>query len=219
MGPARAVLDLLLPPTCAACDAPTDGGLCAGCAEELPDLALPDRGVADLGDGIAAAGAYAYDGVVRDAVLAVKLRGRHGAAGALGRLLWFELGLPPPSAAPWPVTWVPSTRATRRRRGVEVPRRLAGPGAVALLERVRAGPDQTSLDAAGRRAGPRGAFAARGPAPSRVVVVDDVRTTGATAHAAGLALRRAGAARVLVVTLAVAPAPARPGAGSSAPSW
>lgn len=218
MGLARAVLDLLLPPTCAACDAATAGGLCAGCAEALPDLALPDHGFADLGDGVTAAGAYAYDGVVREAVLAVKLRGRHGAAGPLGRLLWFELGLPPPARAPWPVTWVPSTRATRRRRGVEVPRRLAGPGAVALLERVRAGPDQTSLDAVGRRAGPRGAFAARGQAPRRVVVVDDVRTTGATAHAAGLALREAGAERVLVVTLAVAPVPARAAAGLSAPS-
>ncbi len=218
MGPVRAVLDLLLPPTCAACDAVASGGLCAACAESLPDLALPDHGVVELGDGVTAAGAYAYDGVVRDAVLAVKLRGRHGAAGPLGRLLWFELGLPPPARAPWPVTWVPSTRAARRRRGVEVPRRLAGPGAVALLDRVRGGPDQTSLDAAGRRVAPRGAFTARGRAPGRVVVGDDVRTTGATAHAAGLALREAGAARVLVVTLAVARAPARPPAGRSAPS-
>jgi predicted amidophosphoribosyltransferase len=46
-----------------------------------------------------------------------------------------------------------------------------------------------------------GAFAAR-PAPSRVVLVDDVMTTGATADACARALREAGALDVMVVTFA-----------------
>jgi predicted amidophosphoribosyltransferase len=48
----------------------------------------------------------------------------------------------------------------------------------------------------------RQAFAASGTAPDRVVLVDDVYTTGATATAAAAALRQAGASRVEVVTFA-----------------
>ncbi len=45
-------------------------------------------------------------------------------------------------------------------------------------------PDQTALDPAGRRALPADAFRATRPVPAAVVLVDDVRTTGATALAA-----------------------------------
>jgi len=48
----------------------------------------------------------------------------------------------------------------------------------------------------------RGTFAGRGPVPGRVVLVDDVYTTGATVGAAASALRAAGARRVDVVTFA-----------------
>ncbi|MGI8730404.1 MAG: ComF family protein, partial [Solirubrobacteraceae bacterium] len=45
-------------------------------------------------------------------------------------------------------------------------------------------------------------FAARGPAPPQVVLVDDVHTTGATLSACASALRAAGARRVVAVTWA-----------------
>ncbi len=48
----------------------------------------------------------------------------------------------------------------------------------------------------------RGAFAATRPVRGTVVLVDDVYTTGATAGAAATALRRAGAARIEVLSLA-----------------
>ena len=69
------------------------------------------------------------------------------------------------------------------------------------LARVAARRPQRGLDLVERRRNVRGAFAAR-DAPRRVLVVDDVYTTGATANAAASALRRAGAREVHVVAFA-----------------
>ncbi|MCW2927484.1 MAG: hypothetical protein JWM86_1452 [Thermoleophilia bacterium] len=100
------------------------------------------------------------------------------------------------------VTWVPADRRRRAIRGVHLPeavaRSLAGELAVparALLVRVRARP-QRGLDRDARRLNARGAFALApgiGPAPgTRVLVVDDVRTTGATLEEACRLLRQCG---------------------------
>ena len=63
-------------------------------------------------------------------------------------------------------------------------------------------PRQRGLSRAERRRNLRAAFVARTAVPARVVLVDDVYTTGATAHFAASALRKAGARRVEVVTFA-----------------
>lgn len=74
------------------------------------------------------------------------------------------------------------------------------------LQRVRATtPHRAGMDARQRERSLRGAFIVRAPrlvAGRRILLVDDVMTTSATAHAAALALREAGAERVDVVTLA-----------------
>jgi predicted amidophosphoribosyltransferase len=74
--------------------------------------------------------------------------------------------------------------------------------AVVLLERTRPAPPQRGLGLAERRRNVRGGFRAVGRAPSRVVLVDDVYTSGASAAAAASALRSAGARHVEVVTFA-----------------
>ena len=71
-----------------------------------------------------------------------------------------------------------------------------------LLARTRRVSRQTGLPLAERRRNVRGAFAATRPVRGTVVLVDDVYTTGATAGAAATALRRAGAARIEVLSLA-----------------
>jgi len=120
------------------------------------------------------------------------------------------------------VTWVPTTPARRRERGFDQSELLAsrvaarlGRPAVALLGR-RAGPPQTGRTRAERLQPP--CFVPRrraGPGtPARVLLVDDVMTTGATLGAAARALLRAGVGECHGLTVARTPpghqAPERP---------
>ena len=192
------LLDAVVPRRCAACGAPACG-LCDDCEDAAGALRLPDTRYDLLADRVAAVGLYAYDGVIRDAVRGMKIAGRYAAATQFAAQLRRHPAVP----GGWAVAWVPSTRRRRRERGFDLPQLLAGAGAVDLLRRVADRPDQTSLTAAERRLSPIGAFLAPGPVPADVVLVDDVRTTGATATAAATALLSGGAQRVLVATLAV----------------
>lgn len=201
--------DFLLPSRCAACCAPARG-FCSTCTPDARALLLPGGAPETLAPGVLAVGAYAYDGVIRAAVRNVKIHGWYDAARDLGELLRAHLALP---AAP--TTWVPSTARRARRRGGDMAQALAGPRAVALLRRTLERPDQTTLDADTRRRSPAGAFAPVARCPRGVILVDDVRTTGATALAAAQALQAGGARRVLVVTLAVGGDDARQARASS----
>ena len=71
-----------------------------------------------------------------------------------------------------------------------------------LLHRVRDTASQGMKSAKGRKRNVAGAFEVRGEMPERVVLVDDVMTTGATLEACALALTRAGAAQVDALCLA-----------------
>jgi predicted amidophosphoribosyltransferase len=73
------------------------------------------------------------------------------------------------------------------------------------LQRKRATPPQTGLSVSARRENLRGAFEVVKPDVVRqraIVLIDDVMTTGATLSACARALQRAGAAKVLGLTLA-----------------
>jgi predicted amidophosphoribosyltransferase len=112
------------------------------------------------------------------------------------------------------VTWAPTSRVRHRQRGFDpaevlaraVARRLRA-RCLGLLAR-RPGPPQTGLDAVARRRGPQ--YVARRVAPSRVLLIDDVATTGATLAAAARALRTSGAHTVVALTAARTPPPVRP---------
>jgi predicted amidophosphoribosyltransferase len=214
------VLELLLPQRCVVCAAP-GGQLCTRCRDRLPRLDGPlcarcgaptvwpvSRCAECAGRRLAFAQARAaveYDDSVRAVVGAWKERGLRRLAREAADLV-FET-LPPPDALA--VTFVPPDGDRSVRRGHHPARQLAAGLAerwrlplVPLLARTREVRRQRGLGRAERRRNVRGAFGSRRAPPSAVVLVDDVYTSGATVGAAASALRRAGAARIQVVTFA-----------------
>lgn len=106
------------------------------------------------------------------------------------------------------VTWIPATDTAIRRRGFDhgqvlgeaVAQHLARPSAL-LLSRTAAR-DQRSLGRGARAQNASESFRARTAPPERVLLVDDVFTTGATLDAAAKVLLRAGCAEVRVAVVA-----------------
>jgi ComF family protein len=161
-----------------------------------------------------AAGMWRYRGPVRELVHAFKYGGRQDLLQPLGRRLAVATRLttatraePPPLVVP-----VPARRDSRKRRGYDQAEILAEGLARALhfrfepgaLSRRRQSGPQAGRSRRRRRLQVAGAFRAR-PARvfgHRVLLVDDVLSTGATADAAARALRIAGATRVDVAVLA-----------------
>lgn len=109
------------------------------------------------------------------------------------------------------VSWVPTTPSRRRQRGFDQGRLLAAAVAARIhrpcrpLLRRREGPPQTGRSRAQRLHGPDLTARPWRPPPPRVLLVDDVATTGATLAAAAQALRNAGATTVHAVTAAHRP--------------
>lgn len=140
---------------------------------------------------------------------------RPGGRAALHADRVFQHGHDPPV-----VVWVPSRRGAVRRRGhdalggvVEVAVRLLHTAGVpvigvdALKQRGRVA-DQATLTAAQRTANLRGALEVKshaGVAGRRIVLVDDVVTTGASLTEAARALRAAGAEPLAAATIAATP--------------
>lgn len=203
----RPVLDALFPQVCPGCGRRGDP-LCARCAEELHVAPLASTPV-----GLDAWwAAFAYEGVARELVARVKYRGARAAVPWLAdAMVGACAGVVPPVDV---VTWAPTSRERRRRRGFDpaellaraVARRL-GLRCLGLLERAPGSP-QTGLTGADRRRGPR--HSAFRVVPASVLLVDDVATTGATLTAGAVALRRGGARVVVALTAARTPPPQAP---------
>jgi predicted amidophosphoribosyltransferase len=218
------VLDLLLPVGCAGCGR-TGAPACTGCAASLagPAVAvLPSPAPCGLPPPYTVA---AYDGVVRDLLLAAKERGAVGVLPLLGEALSTAVvlaasGLPGDRAVL--LVPVPSTRAAVRSRGDDIvlalARRAAGPlrrtgrkvSVAPVLRHVRAVRDSAGLGAADRAVNLAGALGVRdsGRAMLRgaaVIVVDDLMTTGATLAEAARALRAAGGDVHAAATVAATP--------------
>ncbi|WP_326636178.1 phosphoribosyltransferase family protein [Streptosporangium sp. NBC_01755] len=217
-----AMLDLILPPRCAGCDAP--GSLvCPRCAAELhgrPARRMPDPAPPGLPECWSAA---EYTPAVRRAVIAYKERGRTALASPLAGALALAVAT---AAGERPVLLVPvpSARPALRRRGHDPVARLAElaagclrqagwPATVArVLAQRRRVADQAGLSSLQRAENLSAAFSVtlgrNAPVPRSwggtevIVLVDDIVTTGATLAEAARAMREVGVTPSLAATVA-----------------
>lgn len=232
---ASALQQAILPALCVSCDAVLAGedrGLCGACRGRLLPLSAPccprcgqpgdssDEpclgcvGAAPPQQGTVLWGEY--DGVLRRAVLALKHRRHDELARPLGRRLAAAIVLAPWAVGVTSVAPVPSHRIRRLRRGGCAAALLAAEVATAL---GRPRIDALRRHGLGRQAGrsrakrlrlPRGSFSARRRlAGQRVLLVDDVSTTGTTLRRAAETLLAAGADAVYCAALAHAADPRR----------
>ncbi|MCZ6807042.1 MAG: ComF family protein [Deltaproteobacteria bacterium] len=194
------LLDLVAPRRCAACDRVTDlekAVFCRACDASIEDY-----------HGVGAV--FEYGGPAADAIRRFKYEGRSDLGRTLGSRMADEAGVwagRVDAVIPVPLHW-----RRRRSRGYDQAALLARPVARALrvpslfrcLRRARNTPSQADLPRAERLRNVRGAFQSRPLAGSpHILLVDDVRTTGATLCAATDALRAAGAGEVHTLVLAV----------------
>lgn len=201
-------LALVLPIACAGCGIP-DCALCAQCAAALaPRIAV--RRV----DGLDVRSGLSFDGVAARVVRALKEDGRTGLARALAPALRAAVSdlVGGEQAGDVLLVPIPTSRAAFRRRGfrvVDLIASRAGLRRVRLLRPARTTSDQRGLAREERRRNVAGSLRARDASGMRVVIVDDVVTTGATLVEAARALRAAGAHVLGAATVAATPSRAR----------
>lgn len=193
-----AALGLVAPLRCAGCDELLDlsNGLCRAC------LLLCER-------ASSSGAVFVYGGPVADGIRRFKYDGRSELGAALGWLMRdsacrFRGEID--AVVPVPLHW-----RRRRERGYDQAALLAKPLGRALgvpvllrgLRRVRFTPSQVGLSHRDRRHNVEAAFVShRLQGASRVLLVDDVRTTGATLASASSALRAGGIRHIRTLVLA-----------------
>lgn len=210
-------LDLIYPPKCKFCGASLERESWEPCPKcrKAPFWLEGAQGVFDGKHFLRCVCAGWYQGALRDQVLAFKFSDRPQYARAYGPVLARQVRLFLPGTYDV-ITWVPVSRQTLKKRGYDQARLLAeetaralGREAVPLLEKARATPAQSSLEsAARRRKNVKGVYAVPRPeqvAGQRVLLIDDILTTGSTLEEAARTLRAAGASQVVAAAFCRTP--------------
>ncbi len=177
---------------------------CGGCLHLLKPAppAPPPRGV-DVAWSL-----FSYEGHTRRLITAMKYGNNRAVVPGLGRAM-ANLVASSTAGNFQVVTWVPTTSRRRRKRGFDQAELLAKAVAKELslpskgLLTHHPGPAQTGRNLASRRIGPP--ITALGRCPSRILLVDDVMTSGTSAAAAAGALRDGGAHFVALLSAARTP--------------
>ena len=186
-------LERLEPPFCPQCGEPAAAieGLCGFCRKGDYRFDF-------------ARSALLFSGTLREIIHHLKYADRVSLANPLGDILKECLDSEPFTGNR--IIPVPLHRRRERQRGFNqaelIAARLGRPLATRLLRRRKNTPTQTGLSRGERKRNLAGAFEVRGPVDGTVILVDDVFTTGSTMNEIARTLKRAGAQRVEVLTVA-----------------
>ncbi|MCR5089952.1 MAG: ComF family protein [Oscillospiraceae bacterium] len=207
------LLNLLYPPKCAFCRRLTEDGrtICPVCEGRLP---RPDKGeaVRQIPPLDGCLSPLYYTDSVRESLLRYKFRGLTAYAGIYGELM--AACLKEHGVEADAIVWVPLSRQRRRKRGYDQAQLLAkelaaqtGLPCLKLLKKTKNNPAQSGTGGlAARQRNVQGVYEAQNvPEGIRVLLVDDIVTTGSTLSAAARTLLDAGAACVIGITAAQTP--------------
>ena len=205
------LLELIYPRKCVFCTkllARDETDLCASCRTKLPYCGSGQKNVPFSAK---TAAVFCYEGDVREAVLRYKFGGQMQYSHAFGRLIAMQVREQLPEFDL--ICHVPVSRARRRRRGYDQAQRLAeavgaelGMRPRRILKKLRNNPAQSGISTPEqRRANVLGVYAVRDSEAvrgQRILLIDDVTTTGATLSECCRTLLDAGAAQVYCAVLA-----------------
>ena len=207
----RGILDFFFPRRCPFCGAVAGKELlCKKCLRSLPFTG--DHAVREGTFGRCAAPLY-YEDSVREAILQFKFKAKLGGLSCFGMLM-AECAAEHYSGAFDAITWVPVSKKRLKKRGFDQTRYLTGSmcvdwhvAPIETLRKVTDNPPQSTLETEEqRRANVLGVYEAvnaeqfRG---KRLLLVDDILTTGATLSECVRVLKEAGAGEVMCLTLAM----------------
>lgn len=210
-GMMEVLLNLLFPPKCPFCGKVLDrAGICPACEKDLPWI--PEEQVVREEGSLRCASPLWYEGRARDGLLRLKFQKAPGAAIPMGGLI-AQCAAERFSGEFDTVTWVPVSRKRRHKRGFDQAELLAKHACrvwdvkpAALLKKTGDNPPQSGIhDAAARRANVLGMYEVTDPKQvqgHRILLVDDICTTGSTLAECARELRLAGAESVVCVTVA-----------------
>ena len=198
---------------CIACLEPNDGQRCRRCDQPVAE---PTADSEACGDCRRRPPAFArlrapwlYLGGLAELLKTYKFFGRDDLGRPLAALIWQDAQARAQLRAASCLVAVPLGARRARQRGYNqsavLARQLARWAQVPIhypLQRCHQGPPQAHLQVAQRHANMQQAFVCRNIDMDCVVLIDDVVTSGETAHQASLALRRGGATEVVVIAVA-----------------
>ena len=214
MRPLKRLAELLFPPKCVLCGAILEKDeldLCHTCRIEAPDCPV-SRSKLPFADSWIAV--WHYDGTVRRSLIRYKFRNCRCYAGCYGRMLAMKLLREYPEGFDI-LTWVPISSLREFSRGYDQSRLIAqaegrelGMTPVRTLKKTRNNPRQSRIKgAAQRRANVLGVYEIQNSeaiAGKRILLLDDILTTGATAGECARMLLTAGAKEVHCAVVAAA---------------